>query len=220
MVRQAFEKELQALHAEIIRMGSLVEAAISGAVTALENMDLPLARSIMAGDDAIDGMERQIERHCLEIILRQQPVARDLRDVTSALKLITDLERIADHAVDISEKILLIAASGKVMIPHHLVTMASISRGMIRGALDAYIGRDEALAAEVVRNDDQVDDLYLRIKDDLIHLIKVDRDHVESLTELLLVAKYFERIADHATNVAEWVVFTIRGDHPDLETVT
>jgi phosphate transport system protein len=216
MTRQAFEQDLRELHAEIVRMGSLVESAIGDAVEALEKLDADQAKRVIEADDAIDDMEHAIERRCLEIIARQQPVARDLRDVASALKMVTDLERIADHASDISEKIVSLTELRRVVLPHSVVIMANLAKQMVRGALDSYVGRDAVHAAEVGISDDKVDELYERIKSDLVHLMTIDKDNVAALVELLFVCKYFERIADHATNVAEWVVFLVNGDHRSL----
>jgi phosphate transport system protein len=216
MTRQAFEQDLRELHAEIVRMGSLVESAIGDAVEALEKLDADQAKRVIEADDAIDDMEHAVERRCLEIIARQQPVARDLRDVASALKMVTDLERIADHASDISEKIVSLTEMRRVVLPHSVVIMANLAKQMVRGALDAYVGRDAVHAAEVALSDDKVDELYERIKSDLVHLMTIDKDNVAALVELLFVCKYFERIADHATNVAEWVVFLVNGDHRSL----
>jgi phosphate transport system protein len=197
-------------------MGSLVESAIGDAVEALEKLDADQAKRVIEADDAIDDMEHAIERRCLEIIARQQPVARDLRDVASALKMVTDLERIADHASDISEKIVSLTELRRVVLPHSVVIMANLAKQMVRGALDSYVGRDAVHAAEVAISDDKVDELYERIKSDLVHLMTIDKDNVAALVELLFVCKYFERIADHATNVAEWVVFLVNGDHRSL----
>lgn len=211
VTRHLFEKELADLHAEIVRMGVAVENAIAQAVTALIDQDSELAHKVIEEDDIIDTMELEIERMCLEIIAKQQPVARDLRDVTSALKLITDLERIADHASDISERILVLATKKRVMIHYDLITMAEISKEMIRGALDAYVTRNIELAQKIIKQDDRVDELYLKLKEETIHLMSVDSENIEQYVELLMVCKYFERIADHAQNVAEWVVFYVNG---------
>lgn len=214
MVRIEFEKELSTLHQDIIRMGAHVEQAINEAVQALTDLDSEKARRVIANDDVIDEMEREIDRRCVEIIARQQPVASDLRDLTSTLKLITDLERIADHASDISERIIdLNALPNKVVVPHDVITIAEVSKQMLRGALDAYVTRNETMASEIIRMDDRVDDLYAKLKKYLIHLMSVDSENVEQLVELLLICKYFERISDHAQNVAEWVLFYIKGRH-------
>ena len=210
--RLEFQKEMSLLHQEIIRMGAATESAIGDATTALVDLDAARARQVIAGDDAIDEMERSIDQHCIAIIARQQPVASDLRDVTSILKLITDLERIADHASDISERILTICAEeNRVAVPHDLVTMMDIAKNMLRGALDAYVNRSEEQASAIIEMDNKVDELYERLKNYLIHLMQVDSANVRQMVELLLICKYVERIADHAQNVAEWVIYYIQG---------
>lgn len=213
ITRHIFEKELSELHQKIIRMGIAVENAIGDAITALIDMDKSLAQKIIDNDDVIDDMEREIEKMCIDLIAKQQPVARDLRDVTSALKLITDLERIADHASDISEKVLTLSKLHRVMIQHDLITMAQISKEMLKGALDSYVSRDVEKAKETASRDDRVDSLFLKLKSDLIHMMSVDTKNTEQYVELLLICKYFERIADHSQNISEWVIYLIKGDH-------
>jgi len=216
VVRGGFDKELENIHEQIIRMGTLTQNAIEDAVTALVEMDIEKAKRVIAQDDVIDAMERQIDQACVELIARQQPVARDLRDTISTLKLITDLERIADHASDISEKVLLLDSfHTSVMIPADLIRMSDLSQLMIRSALESYVTKNEDTAAQVVHMDDKVDALYDKVKAYLIKRMRQDPDSIELLTEILLVCKYFERISDHAQNVAEWVLFYIRGRRPD-----
>lgn len=212
--RIEFQNEMNLLHQSIIRMGATVENAINGAIEALIDLDAAKAETVVAQDDIVDNMEREIDQHCVEIIARQQPVASDLRDVTSTLKLITDLERIADHASDISERILALCAhENKIPVPHDVVTSAHMALNMLHGALDAYVLRDQALAESVIRMDEKVDERYENLKAYLIHLMKVDSANVDQLVEMLLICKYVERIADHAQNVAEWVVYYIQGRH-------
>lgn len=214
MTRVEFMKEMTLLHQEIIRMGATVENAINEAVNALIEMDAEKAQMVIDQDDIVDDMERMIDRHCVAIIARQQPVAIDLRDVTSTLKLITDLERIADHASDISERVLDICKNkDRIAVPHDIVTITNLAKNMLHGALDAYVAQDEAKAVAIISMDDKVDELYLRLKTYLTHLMVVDSENVPQLVEMLLIAKYVERIADHAQNVAEWVVFYIQGRH-------
>ena len=216
VVRGGFDKELENIHEQIIRMGTLTQNAIEDAVTALVEMDIEKAKRVIAQDDVIDAMERQIDQACVELIARQQPVARDLRDTISTLKLITDLERIADHASDISEKVLLLDSfHTSIMIPADLIRMSDLSQLMIRSALESYVTKNEDTAAQVVHMDDKVDALYDKVKAYLIKRMRQDPDSIELLTEILLVCKYFERISDHAQNVAEWVLFYIRGRRPD-----
>ena len=213
VTRHSFEKELADLHTMIVRMGVEVETSINDAISALIEQDKELAVKIIERDDVIDDLELEIEERCLDIIARQQPVARDLRDVTSALKLITDLERIADHASDISKKILLMAGRKRVMVHYDLITLAGHAKDMVRGALDAYVTRNPELASQIIARDDRVDELYEKLKAELVHLMSVDPESIEQYVEMLFVCKYFERIADHAQNVAEWVVFLVQGKH-------
>jgi len=216
VVRGGFDKELENIHEQIIRMGTLTQNAIEDAVTALVEMDTEKAKRVIAQDDVIDAMERQIDQACVELIARQQPVARDLRDTISNLKLITDLERIADHASDISEKVLLLESfHTSVMIPADLIRMSDLSQLMIRSALESYVTKNEETAAQVLHMDDKVDALYDKVKAYLTKRMRQDPDSIELLTEILLVCKYFERISDHAQNVAEWVLFYIRGRRVD-----
>lgn len=216
VVRGGFDKELEHIHEQIIRMGTLTQNAIEDAVTALVEMDIEKAKRVIAQDDVIDEMEREIDQACVELIARQQPVARDLRDTISTLKLITDLERIADHASDISEKVLILDSfHTSIMIPADLIRMSDMSQLMIRSALESYVTKNEETAALVVHMDDKVDALYDKVKVYLIKRMREDPESIELLTEILLVCKYFERISDHAQNVAEWVLFYIRGRRVD-----
>lgn len=210
--RANFERDMQLLHEEITRMGAQVEYAIEEAIAALIELDDKRALEVIRQDDIVDEMERNIDRHCVEIIARQQPVARDLRDITSALKLITDLERIADHASDISERVLAMSELPvKIPVPYDIVTITKLARTMLRSALDAYVSNNRAIAADVINMDNKVDELYLKLKAYLTRMMSVDSDSVPQLVEMLLVCKYAERIADHAQNVAEWVVYYIDG---------
>jgi len=215
VVRGEFEKELQNIHDMIIRMGTLTQNAIEDAVNALVEMDTQKARRVIEQDDVIDEMERQIDHACFELIIRQQPVAKDLRDAISTLKLITDLERIADHASDISEKVLLLASfNTSIMIPADIIRMSDLSQLMIKSALESYVTKNEETAEKVLPMDDKVDELYDKVKTYLITRMREEPDNIELFTELLLVCKYFERISDHAQNVAEWVLFYVRGRRP------
>jgi phosphate transport system protein len=215
-VRGEFDKALVNLHDQIIRMGTLTQNAIADAVTALVEMDTEKAKKVIEQDDVIDAMERDIDQACVELIARQQPVARDLRDAISTLKLITDLERIADHASDISEKILILDSFHKdVVIPADLIRMSDMSQLMIRSALESYVTKNEEIASKVVFMDDKVDELYDKVKSYLLKQMRQEPDSIELLTEILLISKYFERISDHAQNVAEWVLFYIQGRRAD-----
>lgn len=210
--RIEFQNEIHQLHQAIIHMGIRVENAINEALKALVDLDVKRAETVIAQDDVIDQMEQDINNQCVEIIARQQPVASDLRDITSTLKLITDLERIADHASDISELVLALARSEKrIAVPHDIINITNLAQSMLRGALEAYVQRDVEHAKQVIQMDEKVDERYEQLKAYLVHLMKVDTTHVDPLVEMLLICKYAERIADHAQNVAEWVVYYIKG---------
>lgn len=212
-MRSRFDNELELLNHELIEMGSLVERAIENATEALINRDTKLARVVIAGDDEVDNMENNIESHCLKLILQQQPVARDLRLISSILKMITDLERIGDQAQDIGEIVLTLSEDEYIKELIHLPLMAEATKKMVRESIDAFVNKDLGLANKVIDYDDVVDDLFVTIKDELIDLIRDDAANGEQALDLLMIAKYFERIGDHAQNIAEWVVFSITGEH-------
>lgn len=217
-VRIEFQRELQELHEQIIRMGAAVEQSIGLAVEALINLDVEVAQQVIDADDEIDEMERAIDRNCVRLIALQQPVARDLRDVTSNLKLITDLERIADHATDICAAVKSLGKSSfELTIPHDVVIMADMTRRIIKAALDSYVNRDKNMAEETIRMDKKIDKLYKQLKRYFIHQLEIDHDRVAQLVDLLLISKHFERAGDHAQNVAEWVVYFIEGRHAIYE---
>lgn len=212
-MRTNFDKELDLLNKELIKMGSLVEDRIKGSVDALINRDENLAKNIIEGDIEVDNMERDIESKCLKLILRQQPVARDLRLISSILKMITDLERIGDHAQDISEISLLFSREKHIKELTHIPQMAESTIYMVKKSIDAFVNHDMDLAYEVIKFDDKVDHLFDIIKDELIILIREDVNNGEQAINFLMIAKYFERIGDHAENIAEWVVYSITGEH-------
>ncbi len=212
-MRNRFDKELNLLNQELIQMGSMIEVSIEGAAQALIQRDLELARIIIAADDDIDNMENDIEARCLKLLLQQQPVASDLRLISSILKMITDLERIGDQAQDISEIVILLSNSNYIKDLTHLPKMAEATIKMVKESIDAFVNKDIALANRVIEYDDVVDDLFVIIKDELISLIREDVKNGEQAIDLLMIAKYFERIGDHAQNIAEWVVYSITGEH-------
>jgi phosphate transport system protein len=212
MMRSRFDEQLEQLNISLIEMGALCEGAIANAAKALLDGDLALARRAIAAEKEIDQKEREIESLCLKLLLQQQPVARDLRQISSALKMITDMERIGDQAGDISEIVLLGNASAG---PNHLHIgdMARATIRMVTDSIDAYVRRDLALARAVIESDDIVDGLFDTVKGELIALIGRDAANGEYAVDILMIAKYFERIGDHATNIAEWVEFSITGAH-------
>lgn len=195
-------------------MGALCENAIACAVKALLNYDLPLADNAIKAEKTIDQKERDIESLCLKLLLQQQPVAKDLRLISSALKMITDMERIGDQAADIAEIVTYIDLSeskNKV----HISDMAEAVIKMVTESIDAFVKRDLELANTVIDYDDVVDGLFTTIKKDLMNLIAGDKNYGEQAIDILMISKYLERIGDHAVNIAGWVVFAITGTHKE-----
>ena len=209
-MRSKFDAQLARLNTELIEMGALCESAISNAATALLQGDTELAEKANEIEREIDEKERGIESLCMKLLLQQQPVARDLRQISSALKMITDMERIGDQTRDIAEIISManIRVSSEAT---YIAQMAKATTKMVTDSVDAFVRQDVALARQVRKDDDVVDDLFNKIKAALIVSIGESDEHAEHAIDLLMIAKYFERIGDHAENVAEWVIFSITG---------
>jgi len=216
-MRSRFEEQLTQLNNSLIEMGALIERAIAKATEALISQDADTAGNIIDGDALIDEKEKEIESLCLKLILNQQPVARDLRQISTALKMITDMERIGDHAEDISELCIYLAAQAYIKKLEHIPQMAEATIKMVTDSIDAFVKKDLALAQAVISYDDVVDALYVTVKQDLIGLVHADVRNGEQAFDLLQVAKYYERIGDHAVNIAEWVIFSITGKHKDKQ---
>jgi phosphate transport system protein len=216
MTRLTFEKALAELESNLIKMGTFVGDTIDNAVYALKNQDADLAKKIIDDDDIIDDMEDKIERMCVTLIARQQPIAGDLRLITAILKIITDLERIADHSADISELTLAIGKTHFIKPLVDIPKMAAMARKMTDMAIDSYIDKDYDTAVKVCASDDYVDDLFSKIKFDLGELMKNNPDAIDQIIDLVMVAKYIERMADHATNIGEWVDYAVTGRHEHL----
>lgn len=212
-MRNRFDEQLSQLNKEIISMGSMIEQSIETAVDALIHQDVKKAQKAMDGDKEIDHQEKEIENLCLRLLLQQQPVARDLRVISAALKMITDMERIGDHAVDLSELTVVMAGQPYMKKLEHIEQMAKETMVMLISSLEAYVNKNLEQAREVIEHDDVVDDLFVQVKTELIDLIHQNADNGEQAADLLMAAKYFERIGDHATNIAEWVIFSITGKH-------
>ena len=213
MMRNKFEEQLAKLHDMLIEMGAMIEQAITMAIQALVEQDEAMAKKAIAFDDDIDQMEKDIEALCLRLLLQQQPVASDLRLISSALKMITDMERIGDQAADISEITLMLTGATYIKKLEHIPQMAAIASKMVTDSIDAFVKKDLDLANAVIKCDDVVDNLFDTIKRDLIDLIQINSANGGQAIDLMMIAKYFERIGDHATNIAEWVVFSITGVH-------
>lgn len=212
-MRNQLVTELEQLNKDLLEMGALAERAIGEAVDALVDGDAQKAQAAMESDPQVDDKEKEVERRCFRLLLLQQPVAADLRLISTALKMVTDLERIGDQAQDIAEIALRLIKDDYRGRPRHIPEMAMAAREMVKSAIDAYVAKDLEGAAAVIENDDIVDRLFLRVRDEVIDLIRSDAGAGESAVDLLMVAKYLERIGDHATNIAGWVIFSITGEH-------
>lgn len=209
-MRNKFDEQLLELNQEMIKMGNMIEESIAKAVEALYKRDNDLAKQIMESDTKIDRAQKKIEDICFNLLIQQQPVARDLRNITAAMKMVTDMERIGDHAADISEMSLYIGEGRDLPKFEHINQMASETVMMLNWSIEAYVSKDRQKANEVISHDDVVDRLFDEVKQDIIKLIQEKPQEGEEATDLLMVAKYFERIGDHATNIAEWVIYSLK----------
>ena len=212
MIRQGFDQELESLRQELVHMGQIVQDAIKNAVDALARRDKALAQQVMDGDDLIDSMQVDIEDRCISLIARQQPVATDLRILGTGLKITTDLERIGDHAFDIAKIVLLIGDEPLIKPLVDIPRMAVMAQSMLEDSLQAYLKLDIQLAEKVCRDDDLVDQLYHQVFRELLTYMLEDPKKINQATQLIFVARYLERIADHSTNVAEWVIYLVTGE--------
>ena len=214
-MRNRFDEQLFELNREIIEMGAMCEEAIASAAKALSTGDMKLAAKVCENSSAIDQMERDIEGRCMKLLLHQQPVARDLRLISAALKMITDMERIGDQAEDIAEIITFL--NGRTMNGiEHIEDMARETIKMVTESVDAFVKKDVALAEQVIAHDDVVDTLFSEVKCTIIKLIAETPVDGEFALDLLMISKYFERIGDHATNIAEWVIYSVTGTHKEV----
>lgn len=215
-MRNRFDRQLEQLNNELIEMGNLVEHAIQSAVTALVKQDVDQAKAAIEFDQEVDRQERDIEALCMKLLLQQQPVARDLRLISAALKMITDMERIGDQTADIAE-IIISSKSGAAADEIRVIgTMASEVSKMVRNSVTAYVNRDLELAQSVMKADDEIDQYFEEVRDEMIEFIKDEKgQNGKRIFDLIMVTKYLERIGDHATNIAEWVEFSITGVHKD-----
>ena len=212
-MRNKFEEQLERLHVELIQMGALCEDGISAAAEALLLNNPGLAQTAIDAEREIDQKEREVENLCIKLLLQQQPVAKDLREISAALKMISDLERIGDQASDIAELVPYVHLEEGTGL--HIGDMARAVIRMVTDSVDSFVKRDLDLARAVYTADDKVDALFDQVKQELIGMIAKDASRGEQCMDLLMVAKYLERIGDHATNVAEWVEYSITNVHPD-----
>ncbi len=214
--RQLYQRELEKLHKEMGRMVELVGTAIERSIEALKSHDTALAKRIIQDDDIIDTQEQIIERHCVDLIARQSPLASDLRYITMTLKATTDLERIADHASDIAEITLEMGNEKHIKPLVDIPKMADAAHNMVNTAIRAFIRQDMDMAMEVCKSDDVVDDIFARIITELTGIMKDHPETVDQAIKLMFISKYLERMADHATNIGEWVVYMVTGEHKHL----
>lgn len=216
-MRKYFDRELEALNTGLVEMGAQIESAIENAVKALETSNADYARKAIELDSKVNSMEKDIESRCLRLLLQQHPVASDLRLISVAMKMITDMERIGDQAADIAEITLRYEEKQLIKELVDIPKMAQAAIKMVHESIDAFVKRDLALAKSVILYDDFVDELFTIIRNDLIELIHADKNNGEQALDLFMITKYLERIADHAVNIAEWVVFSMTGQHKDYE---
>lgn len=209
-MRSKFDEQLRELNDEMIEMGRMIVRSISQAIEALTTQNEELAKKIMESDSDVDHEQKKIENICFTLLIQQQPVARDLRTITAAMKMVTDMERIGDHAADISEMTILMDGKSPVKKFDHIRKMAAETVIMLNQSIEAYVQKDREKAKEVITRDDVVDGLFDDVKTDIIDLIQKNRGDGEEALDMLMVAKYFERIGDHATNIAEWVIYSLK----------
>ena len=212
-VRNSFNRELELLNMELTNMGKAIETAIDYAEKALFQRDEKLVKTALEYDTEVDHLEQTIETRCLQLLLRQQPVARDLRTISAALKMITDMERIGDQAGDIAEVSLRLPEDLDMDRLKNIQAMSKASAKMVTNAVDAFVTRNQTLAEHIMAADDEVDHLFEVVRDELIETVRQESGDVAAAIDLLMIAKYFERIGDHAVNIAEWVEFSITGTH-------
>ena len=210
-MREYFDIELANLNNQLIGMGTLVESAIKNAVEIIANNSAELLDKAREQEELINTSERKIQNHCIRLLLHQAPVAHDLREVSSALKMITDLERIGDQAIDIAEVSQYIKSRNNVINVTHIDEMANQASKMVTLAIDAFVKKDFDLAKKVGQSDDVIDELFDKVKKETVEIIQRDKALGEEAIDLMMIAKYLERIGDHAVNIAEWVAFSITG---------
>lgn len=216
-VRTEFESELEKLHLSLIRMGGLIEEAIDNSITAFEKRDDEMAHQVIEHDKQVDDLERIVESQCLRLLLRQQPVAKDLRSISTALKIVTDMERIGDHAVGIADLSLRFGQASTLQPVEQVPMMARMASAMVKDAVNAFVHSDMKLCNDVIARDDEVDHLFHTVQREITAILVHNEAQADQAIDLLMIAKYIERIADHAENVAEWVIFYMTGAHKDQQ---
>jgi len=218
-MRNRYNEQLEQLNNMLVEMGAFIETAIATTIQALQKQDMALAKKVIDLGKEVDQKEKDIQDLCLKLLLQQQPIARDLRLISAAIKMITDMERIGDQAADIAEIAIILAGAPYIKELEHIPQMAEATVKMVTDSIDAFVKKDLMLAKSVIAYDDVVDDLFVIIKSELVELIRADSQNGEQAMDFLMIAKYFERIGDHALNIAEWVVFSMTGKHKEIEDV-
>ena len=216
MTRGSFDAGLEQVHNDILTMGSIVEKQIFQCIEALVNQDCDLAQKVIKNDDLVDNLQKEIEDKCVRLIATQQPLARDLRAIFTSTKIVTDLERIADHAVDISKIAIRLKGEKYITQLVHIPVMAGIAKEMIKLSLDAYVEGDVEKAYSTGRMDDKMDATFKEVFNELLLIMVQDSTTVTQASQLLFVCKFLERIADHTTNICEWTVYLVTGEQIDL----
>lgn len=216
MPRKFFDQKLQSLSRDLMEVGSVVNGRIGDTIEALRAMDPDLATGVVAGDLEINKTEQRIEQECVSLLALQQPIATDLRVITSCLKIITDIERVADQCADICDIITIGELRANSMLVSHVIQMLETARGMFGRAMDVFLSRDVQAARGVCKEDDTVDAMFSKIVLEVCSSITQSPQNVMREVDLMFIAKYIERMADHATNIAEWVIYMETGEHPDL----
>lgn len=214
-MRKRFDQQLEELNVELIKMGSLCERAIRRAVELLQNPEDTRVSDVDRIEEEVNHKEREIETLCMKLLLQQQPVAKDLREISSALKMISDMERIGDQAQDIADMARFMQVK-EIAHKIHIGEMAEATIKMVTESINSFVKKDLKAAAVVVKYDDVVDDLFLKIKTELPAMMEKDSKNAEYYIDLIMIAKYFERIGDHAENIAQWVEYSITGSHQEL----
>ena len=215
-MRKTFDAELTELGTQLTEMAATAQDAIDLVTASLSRGEENGAKAAIALTGSMDQMEKDIENKCMSLLMRQQPVARDLRTISAAMKMVTDLQRIGDQAMNIAEISLLMAGDGKkTEVPEDIVTMSRQAGMMVRRAIGAYAEKDPVTARAVMAQDDVVDALFVQVKQELTERIAAREDHSDRAVDLIIIAKYLERVADHAVNIAEWVIFSVTGEHKE-----
>lgn len=218
-MRPIYMEELKSLCRSVEEMGGAVENSFDRLLTAVEKKDLNVDEEIIRGDRIINDMERNIESRCLSLITRQQPIAGDLRMISAALKVVTDIERIGDQTADIAELMIRLKDSDLEQFSRHVSGMLQVAKEIVHDAVDAFVRRDRSAAEEVIRHDDVVDELFAKVRDDLVRMMKEEQKDVDACVDVLMIAKYLERIGDHAVNIAEWEIFQESGAIQDIRLI-